>query len=238
MAKFRKIKQSTKDRYRREILRDFEKIKSSPDLYDSLSTRKKLIYKAYEKKPWENIYRLEGKQFYDYGNAFSNLVNKQLSKDFPELQKTRNLDKVFTSPQQRELIKTVLAKQTRTEFLPTWQRQDFSTSLSVQKGGKLQTYKVGDGTALDFTRQLKELQKKGFKIDVDGQGGRDALRLIQQFERARKDKLGKNLAPGQKVVIRHQLQIDPFKKKVIVKTKDSKAEVWNDTDRNVAKKKK
>lgn len=237
MAKFRKIKQSTKDRYRREILRDFEKIKSSPDLYSSLSTRKKLIYKAYEKKPWENTYRLEGKQFYDYGGVFTNLVEKRLKPDFPELEKTRNLDKVFNTPQYRELLKTFLAKQTKTEFLPTWKPQDFSTSLSVQKGGKLQTYKIADGTALDFANQLKQLQKRGFKIDVDGQGGRDALRLIQQFERARKDKLGKNLAPGQKVVIRHQLQIDPFKKKVIVKTKDSKAEVWNDTDRNKPKKK-
>jgi len=237
MAKFRKIKQSTKDRYRREILRDFDKIKSSPELYDSLSTRKKLIYKAYEKKPWENIYRFEGKQFYDYAGAFSNLVNKRLKDDFPELQKTRNLDKVFNTPQLRDIIKTVLAKQTKTEFLPTWKSQDFTTSLSVQKGGKLQTYKVGDGTALDFTRQLEELKKRGFKVDVDGKGGRDALRLIQQYERGKKDKLGKNLAPGQKVVIRHQLQIDPYKKKVIVSTKNSKAEVWNDTDRNAPKKK-
>ena len=237
MAKFRKIKQSTKDRYRREILRDFDKIKSSPELYDSLSTRKKLIYKAYEKKPWENTYRLEGKQFYDYGGAFSNLVNKRLKDDFPELQQTRNLDKVFNTPQLRDIIKTVLSKQTKTEFLPTWKSQDFTTSLAVQKGGKLQTYKVGDGTALDFTRQLEELKKRGFKVDVDGKGGRDALRLIQEYERGKKDKLGKNLAPGQKVVIRHQLQIDPFKKKVIVSTKNSKAEVWNDTDRNAPKKK-
>jgi len=237
MAKFRKIKQSTKDRYRREILRDFEKIKSSPDLYDSLSTRKKLIYKAYEKKPWENIYRLEGKQFYDYGNAFSNLVNKDLRKDFPELQKTRNLDKVFNTPQLRSIIKSYLANQVETEFLPTYQRQDFSTSLSVQKGGKLQTYKITDGTALDFSKQLKELQKKGFNIDVDGKRGSSALKTLQDYERKQKDKNARDLEPGQKFVIRHQIKIDPFKKKIVIDTKESKSETWGDTDTNVTSKK-
>ena len=237
MAKFRKIKQSTKDRYRREILRDFEKIKSSPDLYDSLSTRKKLIYKAYEKKPWEKIYRLEGKQFYDYGGAFANMVDKDLAKDFPELQKTRNLDKVFNTPQLRSIVKRYLANQVETEFLPTWQRQDFSTSLAVQKGGKLQTYKIADGTSLDFAKQLKQLQKKGFSIDVDGKKGSSALKSLQDFERKQKDKNARDLEPGQKFVIRHQIKIDPFKKKIFIDTKESNSETWGDTDRNVSVKK-
>jgi len=234
MAKFRKIKQSTKDRYRREILRDFDKIKSSPDLYDSLSTRKKLIYKAYEKKPWDKIYRLEGKQFYDYGGAFANMVNKDLAKDFPELQKTRNLDKVFNTPQMRSIIKRYLANQVETEFLPTWQRQDFTTSLAVQKGDKLKTYKIDDGTALDVTKKLKQLKKAGFKIDVNGKAGFKAIKVLQDYERDQKDKNAKDLEPGQKFVIRHQIKIDPFKKKIVINTNESTSEVWGDTDTNVA----
>jgi hypothetical protein len=81
------------------------------------------------------------------------------------------------------------------------------------------------------------LQKKGFNIDVDGKRGSSALKTLQDYERKQKDKNARDLEPGQKFVIRHQIKIDPFKKKIVIDTKESKSETWGDTDTNVTSKK-
>jgi len=232
MAKFRKISKQTKDRYRKEILRDFEKIKSNRDLYESLPTRKKLIFKAYDSKPWENFYKVDGKRFYDYGGMVKNVVDK-ISPLVPEL-KGRDLDTL--SRDNKRLVKDLLKRSTQTEKKELWERSDFNTSLFVprkdfNRSGKLKAYKMAEGGRLDVLNMIKQLEKSGFVLNVNN-SGKNAFQRLEDWEQKQKDRLLKTLKPDQKIVIRHQIKIDPFKKVIVVNTKSSKADTWGDTDSN------
>jgi hypothetical protein len=232
MAKFRKISKQTKDRYRKEILRDFEKIKSNRDLYDSLPTRKKLIFKAYDSKPWENFYKVDGKRFYDYGGLVKNVV-QQIAPLIPEL-KGRDLD---TLPKDtKRMVKDFLSKTTQTEKKDLWKRSDFNTSIFVprkdfNRSGKLKAYKMAEGGRLDVLNMIKQLEKSGFSLNVNS-SSKNAFQRLENWEQKQKEELLKTLKPDQKIVIRHEIKIDPFKKVIVINTKSSKAETWGDTDTN------
>ena len=231
--KLRKISNKTRARYRKEILRDFEKIKASPDLYAGLPTRKKLIYKAYASKPWENFYKVDGKRRYDYGGLVSQVID-QVRPILPEL-KGRDLD---TLPKdQKRIVKDLLSKTTQTQKVAMWQPSNFNTSLYVprkdfSRSGKLKAYKLKEGGKLDVLQTIKQLERAGFKFQLNN-SQKDALRRFEEFERQAIDKRQPFLKPGEKIVIRHEIKLDPFKKVVVINTKNSKAETWGDTDRNV-----
>jgi hypothetical protein len=188
--------------------------------FDSLTARERKVFKSLTSDRKENTFSYEGKKYYDPTGVIRTILDRN-----PATRSQNKLD-------------NLISKQT---FLDTFNQNRIpvksidklnSTLFDFKKGDEKQRkdilvntkrYQSNYGNLLDIIKNLKRLERNGFKINVDNQTGKQAIEELAKFETKKLTEQLKKYNKGDKVKfeIQYNVQVNPFTKQININTKDS-----------------
>jgi len=175
---------------------NFDQIKKGIIPFDSLTQREKRVYRGKNNPTFENLYRYDGKSYYDPTRT----LRKQLD-NVPELKGKRDLTNLLKPEDFKSLFDQKLN--------PTkYSDGSNSTFFDFKKGSKKGFYRDESGTLLDIVTKLNKIKRSGRNIrviDTDGtiHLGTEAIEAMRRFESLKLEEAKEAADEGERI----QLQI-------------------------------
>lgn len=192
---------------------NFDEIKKGNIPFTSLTDREKKIFKGLVSDRNQNTFYFEGKRYYDPTGSVRFRLNQ-----VPRLKDQKKLDNLLT----KQMFDTFF----NTNYQPMKAKENLNVSLFQFKAGDKKNlhYRSNKGNMLDVIKNLKNYERAGYEIDVDGFKGKSGIIQLKDFEQEaiRKALEGKEFGDGVKFEILYDLKINPKTKKIYIDTDKTK----------------